>query len=348
MAKECYLYEKKENKKVRCNACNHRCLIKNQEVGICGVRKNVDGKLYLAVYEKIVGLNVDPIEKKPLFHFLPGTEILSFGTVGCNFRCLFCQNWDISQVSRKDYAREFNVERTIFGKEIKVKEIVDIAVKNNIQSIAYTYNEPAVFFELAFDVAKIAHEKGIKNVYVSNGFETKEAIEKIAPYLDAINVDLKSFSNDFYRKVCGGTLKPVLETIKRVHKLGIWMEITTLIIPGYNDSEEELKKIAEFIKSVDGEGNIPWHVTRFHPMFKMTDVAPTPIKTLEKAYEIGKEEGLKYVYVGNIRDEKRESTYCWKCNEKVIERNFYGGEIKNHLERNKCPKCGSEIHGVFK
>lgn len=243
------------------------------------------------VYGKAVALHVDPIEKKPLYHFMPGTEVLSFGTVGCNFRCDFCQNWDISQVSKPPTSQ-------IFGQDLPPKKIVEIAKKEKIPSIAYTYNEPAIFFEYAYDTAKLAHKTGIKNVYVSNGYESAEAREKIAPLLDAINIDLKSFDEKFYQKYCGARLQPVLENITQLHTFGVHLEITTLIIPGKNDSKNNLEKIAKFIAKVDK--NIPWHISRFFPAYKMTDVPVTPIDTLQKAQKLGKKAGLKYVYIGNI------------------------------------------------
>ncbi|MBS3122619.1 AmmeMemoRadiSam system radical SAM enzyme [Candidatus Woesearchaeota archaeon] len=363
--KECYLYDKQKNKIVKCNACSHRCTIADGKVGICGVRKNIDGKLYSLVYGKTAAFNIDPIEKKPLFHFMPNTKILSFGTVGCNFRCSFCQNWEISQAPR-EAAR--NGRDGIFGEEMSPEEIVNMAVKNNCPSIAYTYNEPAIFIEYAFDTAKLAHETKltdaktntangdamdiIKNIYVSNGYETKEALELMKPYIDAMNIDLKSFSEEFYKEVCGAKLAPVLETIKRAHDLGFWIEITTLIIPGKNDSEKELTKIAEFIASIDK--NIPWHVSRFFPMYQMLEVIPTPEKTLLKAYDIGKKAGLNYVYVGNLLLDSKENTYCPKCNELLIKRHGFAimenklvKESAKSKSKDTCPKCKTKIAGVF-
>ena len=342
--KECYLYEVKDKNYVRCNACSHRCLIKKGDVGICGVRENINGKLYLKVYERPVSLNIDPIEKKPLYHFYPGKEILSFGTVGCNFKCAFCQNWDISQISRKDFSKEFGVERQISGHKKKVEDIVNMAIKENIPMIAYTYNEPAVFFEFAYDTAKLANKKGLKNVYVSNGYETKESLDMIKEYLDAINIDLKSFSGEFYNRICGAKLSRVLETIKYVYKLGIWMEITTLLIPGYNDSDDEIRKIAKFIKSLSD--SIPWHISRFYPSFKMNDVLPTPLERMERAYEIGREVGLKYIYLGNIGDTDKVNTCCPECGKEIIHREFMGN-IESRVKNNKCPYCGGYVHGVF-
>lgn len=291
--KQCVLY-KKEGDKVRCIACNHRCLIAKDKTGICGVRKNIKGKLHLLVYGKVISKNIDPIEKKPLYHFLPGTYSYSIGTFGCNFRCSFCQNYNISQF--KELYGEIKKEQFI-GKDFSPQEIVKQAIKNKCPSISYTYNEPTIFIEFAHDTAKLAKKKGLKNILVTNGYMTKECLEFIAPYIDAMNIDLKSFSDKFYVKHCKAHLSPVLDIIKLAKKKKIWIEITTLIIPGENDSKKELEQIAKFIASVDK--NIPWHISRFFPAYKMMNKQPTPIKTLEKAYKIGKKH-LNYVYIGNV------------------------------------------------
>jgi len=285
--RECVLY-KKEKGNVRCLACAHKCLISEDKTGICGVRKNIQRKLYLLVYGKVAAKNVDPIEKKPLYHFLPGTYAYSIGTVGCNFRCSWCQNFDISQASKQG---------RIFGQDITPKQIVEEALKTGCKSIAYTYNEPAIFIEFVKDTAELAKKKGLKNILVTNGYMTKECLDFIAPYTDAMNIDFKSFSDDTYKKYCGASLKPVLDTIKRAHKKGIHIELTTLVIPDINDSSQELEQIAKFIAKIDK--NIPWHISRFFPMYKMLDKKSTPIETLKKAEEIGKKY-LKYVHVGNI------------------------------------------------
>ncbi len=289
--KEAVLYEKigkGKEKKVRCLACAHKCIIGNDKTGICGVRKNINGKLFLLVYGKVVSMNVDPIEKKPLYHFLPGSKSFSIGTVGCNFRCDWCQNFDISQASKKGI---------ITGKDISCEEIVEKALENNCKSISYTYNEPAIFIEFVKDVAKLAKKRGLKNILVTNGYLSKECFDYISDYIEAMNIDLKSFNNNFYKKYCGTTLKPVLETIKRAYGKGIHIEITTLIILGLNDSDKELEKIAKFIASLNNK--IPWHISRFFPMYKMLDKKITPIETLEKAYKIGKKY-LKYIHMGNV------------------------------------------------
>jgi len=326
--KEAVLYKKLANGKVQCTACNHYCVIPEGKTGICGVRKNIDGKLYLLVYGVVVAQNVNPIEKKPLYHFLPGTKVYSIGTVGCNFRCAFCQNWDISQT------------RVPVGEKMTPEEIVSSAVKNGCKSIAYTYNEPTIFAEYISDTAKLAKKKHLKNILVTNGYMSKECLDYLAPNIDAANVDLKAFSDNFYKKHTAARLKPVLDTIKRMHKRGIWLEITTLIIPGENDSSEELEKIAKFISKIDK--NIPWHISRFYPQYKMLDKNPTSLKSLRTAKKIG-EKYLKYVYVGNVYEDSH--TFCKTCNNPIIERRGY--YIENKMKRNKCPFCGNDVEGVF-
>lgn len=284
------LFKQLSSEKVQCLACAHHCVIADGKTGICGVRKNVKGELDLLVYGKPVAIHVDPIEKKPLYHFLPGTEILSLGTFGCNFRCSFCQNADISQVRTHD---AYSMTRLI-----EPSEIIQMALKYKTPSIAYTYNEPTIFVEYAHDIMALAREAGLKNVFVSNGYESMETWEYIGPYLDAINIDLKSFSDEFYKKQCGARLQPVLDSIKECHRRKIWQEITTLLIPGENDSDEELTQIAEFIASVDN--GIPWHISRFHPDYKMLNKDETSLKSLENAKRIGLEAGLKFVYLGNV------------------------------------------------
>ena len=293
--KECALYKKLENGKVRCLACNHKCYINEDETGICGVRKNIKGKLYLLVYGKPVSINIDPIEKKPLYHFLPNTYSYSLGTIGCNFKCLFCQNYDISQF--KEVYGEITEKFLKNIHKVTPEKIVEDAIKLNCKSISYTYNEPTIFIEFVKDIAVLAKKKSLKNILVTNGYMSKEGFDFIKNEIDAMNIDLKSFSDKFYIKLCGARLNPVLETIKRAYNAGIHIEITTLLIPGENDSDEELEKIAKFISSVDK--NIPWHISRFFPMYKMNDKLPTPITTLKKAEKIGKKY-LNYVYLGNV------------------------------------------------
>jgi len=335
--KEAMFYEKSEGKLVNCNLCSHRCRkIADSKRGICGVRENRDGKLYSLVYGKAVARSVDPIEKKPLFNFLPGSRSYSIATVGCNFRCEHCQNYDISQMPKE--------RGTIVGEDVPPEEIVSAAKRNRCESIAYTYTEPTIFFEYAYDTAKLAKKEGIKNVFVTNGYITPKALKEISPYLDAANIDLKSFSDEFYRKICGARLQPVLDSIRLYKGLGIWIEITTLIIPSLNDSEEELRKIAEFISEV-GE-DTPWHISQFYPTYKLIDLPRTPVATLRKAREIGLEAGLKYVYEGNVPGEDGESTYCPNCGKLLIHR--FGYHIKeNKIKNSKCTYCGAEIDGLY-
>lgn len=335
MLKESYLYKKLKNNVAQCQTCSHYCILKNNEIGICGVRENKDGKIYSLVYKKACALNIDPIEKKPLFHFFPGSKSLSIATVGCNFSCHNCQNWSISQ--------EPKILKRIRGKEISPEKVVEIALKNNLPSISYTYNEPTVFLEYAFDIMRLAKKKGLKNIWVSNGFLSKETIELIGPYLDAINVDLKSFSDDFYRKYCGGRLQPVLDTLIRLKKKNIWTEITTLVIPTLNDTEKTFKKISRFIGKKLGP-NTPWHITQFYGSisWKLQELPNTPIETLKKAYEIGKKAGLKYVYTGNIPGLDSEDTYCPKCRTKMISR--FGYEIERFDKNGKCLKCQESLN----
>jgi pyruvate formate lyase activating enzyme len=327
--KEAMFYKKLEGNKVRCNLCHHRCVISEGKKGICQVRENRKGVLYSLVYGKIVASDDDPIEKKPLFHFYPGTTAYSIATVGCNFHCLHCQNWEISQVKNK-----------IVGKDITPDNIVKNAINNSCQSIAYTYTEPTIFYEYAYDIAKIANGKGLKNLFITNGYISEDALKKISPYLDAVNIDLKSMSDGFYNKVCGAKLQPVLDNIKLYHDLDIWMEITTLIIPGYNDDSDELKRIAEFITNIDV--GIPWHVIGFYPAYKLNDVSPTSAETLRKAVEIGRKARLEYVYQGNTRE--GENTYCPYCGELLILRDYFG-IVAYDVINGSCPYCGKHIAG---
>jgi pyruvate formate lyase activating enzyme len=334
--KEAMFYEKLDEKKVRCFLCSHHCTIKEGKRGICHVRKNMDGTLYSLVYGKVISMHIDPIEKKPLFHFLPSSTSFSIATAGCNFRCEHCQNFEISQ-----YPME---HEDIPGQTVTPEDIVEAAAKNGCESISYTYTEPTIFFEFAYDCAKLAHSKGIKNVFVSNGFTTPEATRVIAPYLDGNNIDLKG-SDDFYRKICSARLEPVKETIRLMKELGVWVEVTTLIIPDLNDSEEDLRDIAGFIKSVDPY--IPWHVSQFYPTYQLMDKPRTPVKTLQKAREIGFEAGLKYVYEGNVPGEGGENTYCHNCRELLIRRLGFS-IVKNNIKDGQCLKCGTAIKGVWK
>lgn len=328
--------ETKEGKKVKCGLCSHRCLIAPGKRGICWVRENTDGTLYSLVYNKVIAQNIDPIEKKPLFHFQPGSLSYSIATPGCNFRCMHCQNADISQMPRDH-------EGAIAGRDAPPAEIVELAKKYRCASISYTYTEPTIYFELAYDTARLAHEAGLKNVFVTNGYITPEALETIRPYLHAANIDLKGFTDDFYKKTCGARLQPVLDAIRLYKQFGIWIEITTLVIPGLNDSDAELRGIAQFVKSVGEE--IPWHVSAFYPTYKLTDRPRTPRSTLQRARQIGLDAGLRYVYEGNVPGEG-EDTFCWGCKNRLVRRTGFFVE-ENNIKDGKCPHCGTKIDGIW-
>ncbi len=322
---------------VQCHLCPHSCVIKPGKRGLCRVRENQDGVLWSLVYGKIVSEHVDPIEKKPIFHLLPGSFSFSIATVGCNFHCRHCQNYEISQYPHLHNDIIPGVTRT-------PEQIVATAKQYGCQSISYTYVEPTVFFEFAFETAVLAREAGLKNIFVSNGYTSSEATRKIAPYLDANNIDLKAFSTKFYRDICGARFEPILETINLMKELGVWVEITTLIIPGLNDSDQELRDIADFIKGIDPE--MPWHISRFHPTYKMTDISPTPASTLHKARQIGLDVGLAHVYEGNIPGTGEENTCCGNCGKILIERTGYH-IARNTLINGNCPACQTPLAGIF-
>jgi pyruvate formate lyase activating enzyme len=335
---EAYLYEKLEESKVKCNLCSHRCTIRDGRRGICSVRENDAGILKTLVYGKLVARNIDPIEKKPLFHFLPGTLSYSIATVGCNFRCRFCQNADIAQMPS-------DREGTILGAVSTPRETVDAARQGGCRSIAYTYTEPTVFFEFAYETAKLAHNENIRNVFVTNGYMTADALRMIHPYLDAANVDLKAFNPKYYKEVCGADLKHVQATLKLMKSLGIFVEVTTLVVPGLNDDPSELNSLAAFIAQGLGP-ETPWHISRFHPTYKLTDRPSTPVQTLTMARELGLKAGLKYVYTGNVPGNAAANTFCYSCGESVIER--WGFQVeKMQLKNGNCIKCGAEIDGIW-
>lgn len=336
MMKEAMLYNALPEKKVSCFLCNHRCDIVNSKFGICGVRQDREGKLYTHVYGEVIAAHVDPIEKKPLYHFLPGTTSFSVATIGCNFRCPFCQNWQISQVSKRK-------EQGLSGQKLLPEDVVYAAKNYGCRSISYTYTEPTIFFEYAYETAKLAKKEGLANVFVTNGYMTPEALETIKPYLDACNVDLKSFREEFYKEICKAHLQPVLDSIRLMKKLNIWVEVTTLVVPDENDGEEELRNIARFIAETDPD--IPWHISRFHPNYKYTDTRATPLETLRKACSIGKREGLRYIYVGNVLGES-EDTLCPSCGETIIRR--HGFSISGYkVKDSACASCGKHVAGVF-
>lgn len=336
MIKEAMLYEKLEGGHVRCALCSHRCRIAPAKRGICGVRENREGTLYSLVYGPVIAASVDPVEKKPLYHLYPGSDSYSIAAVGCNFRCSFCQNHEISQMPRE-------VGR-IAGREMSSRRVVDEAVDSASKSISYTYTEPTVFFEFARDTARLARERGLKNIFVTNGFMTQEALEAASPWLDAANVDLKSFRDEFYRRHCGARLEPVLETLRGMKEKGVWVEVTTLVIPTLNDDEGELRDIAAFVRSLGAE--VPWHVSRFFPRYKSQGLSPTPLQTVDRALEIGREAGLRHVYGGNVPGSASDHTYCSACGNLLIERQGY--EIRAYnLEGSRCRRCGTVLAGVF-
>ena len=332
--RDAQFWQKLDGDDIQCNLCHQVCRIRPGKRGLCGVRENQEGKLMTLVYGNLIAANVDPIEKKPFFHFMPGSLAYSIATMGCNFRCLHCQNADISQAPRET--------GKVLGGFVPPEEVVAAAEANGCQAIAYTYTEPTIFFEYAYDVAVLAKEKGLKNVFVSNGYTGEEAAKKIMPILDANNIDLKG-DDQFYRKVCKARLEPVQRNIKLFWDSGVWVEVTTLIIPGYNDSEEQLRDIARFLASVSED--LPWHVSAFYPMHKMKDVPRAGVELLRRGLGIGREAGLRYVYAGNIPGES-EDTRCPVCGEIQIERLGYR-IMRNSIIDGHCPKCGSPAAGVW-
>ena len=332
---EALLYQKLDNGQVRCYLCAHRCLIDKGKKGFCQVRENRDGRLYSLVYGRSISQGIDPIEKKPLYHFYPGSRSFSIATPGCNFRCDWCQNWEISQLPREQHffgAREYSPEEVVFA-----------AQQSGCRTIAYTYTEPTIFFEYSYDIARLAREAGLANIYVSNGYMSAEMLELFHPWLDAANIDLKAFRDETYRKYVGARLQPVLESLKKIHDYGIWLEVTTLVIPGVNDDPQELQEIAEFIATELG-AETPWHVSRFYPTYKMDRMPPTSPATIRQAVEIGRKAGLKYVYPGNLAGET--NTCCPACGKLLIQRSGFGIG-GNQVDRNGCcPACGERVAGV--
>lgn len=330
-AHEAMLYRKAEKNFCDCFLCAHRCHIAPGKRGICRVRENREGTLYSLVYGLLVAAHVDPIEKKPLYHFLPGSSSYSIATMGCNFQCDFCQNWQISQGAR---------EGEIPGQYTEPEEIVEAAVSHRCTSISYTYTEPTIFFEYAFDCAKLAKSRGLYNNFVTNGYETPETIEKMAGLIDAANVDLKAFSDEFYRDRCKARLEPVCEAIRLMHQAKIHLEVTTLLIPGYNDDPDELKRLVEFVAGISPE--IPWHVSRYHPDYQFNHAGVTPAEAIFQAIEIGKKAGLQFVYAGNLPAGNYENTRCPKCGATVITRTGFSAKITG-LRKSACAKCGEAL-----
>lgn len=335
MLHEAMLYTRKEDGRVSCCLCSHGCNIAPGKFGICNVRENVEGTLYTHSYGLLIARHIDPVEKKPLYHFQPGSLSYSIAAAGCNFQCEFCQNWEISQIKE---AKKFGLQSL----KAEPRHIVAAALRSGCRSISYTYTEPTIFFEFARDIGILAREAALRNIFVTNGFMTGEALNEARSFLDAANVDLKSFRDDYYRKVCKGRLDPVLKSIAKMREHQVWVEVTTLIVPGLNDSDEELKGIAGFLAGLDV--NIPWHISRFHPQYKMSGASSTPMETLNRAYQIGKEAGLRFVYQGNVIG-KGNHTYCYNCDRLLIERGGFNVNM-NYTAQGKCPECGSPIAGI--
>lgn len=335
--REAAFYQVLPDNRVLCYLCAQKCKISEDRVGICGVRINQAGKLYTLVYGLAVAANIDPIEKKSFFHMLPGSRSMSIATAGCNFRCQYCQNWEISQISKGEH-------KQISGEELSPERVVQLAKRYNCKTISYTYTEPTIFYEYALETAKLAKQEGIYNIFVTNGYITEEPLREIKPYLAACNVDLKSFDDKKYRRIMGAVLQPVLDSLKLMKELGIWVEVTTLLIPTVNDSLEELKDIANFVKSLGPE--TPWHVTAFHPDYKMLNLPATPSETLKKARKIGLEAGLRYVYSGNIPGLEGENTYCYNCGKLLLKRVGFQ-VLENQIENGACPYCKKQIDGIW-
>lgn len=332
MLKDGVLWQPLNDGKAKCNVCSYRCVIKPGGLGHCRTRKNVDGRIFTMIYGTVTSEASDPIEKKPLYHFYPGSHSYSIGSVGCNFKCEHCQNWGISQVDIEE----------VYHFDIAPEQAVENAFATLCKSVSWTYNEPAIWLEFTHDTAKLCHEKGLKTIYVTNGYATPEHMEQMKGLLDAYRVDIKGFSDQFYKKVCGSKLEPVLASTKIAHEMGMHVEVINLIIPGLNDSVEEITALSKWCFDNLGP-DTPVHFTRFHPMYHMDNVDSTPLKSLERAHEIARAEGMNYVYLGNVIGHKWESTYCPKCGELLIER--YGFSILkyNVPQDKKCPKCGEKI-----
>ncbi|MBU4252033.1 MAG: AmmeMemoRadiSam system radical SAM enzyme [Candidatus Omnitrophica bacterium] len=333
--KEAQLYTRLKNLQVHCQLCAHSCKIPEGKFGFCGVRQNISGILYTHNYAKLVAANIDPVEKKPLYHFLPGTSTFSIASAGCNFRCGFCQNWQISQV-------DFNHQQPP-PEDFSADKVVKLAQQNNCKSIAYTYTEPTIYFEFALETAKLAKEASLRNIFVTNGYMSQKTVSLLSPYLDAANIDLKFFKESSYQRICSAKLGPVLDSIQLLNAAGVWIEITTLIIPGVNDTPGELTAIAKFIAAVNKD--IPWHISRFHADYKFKDYAPTPERTLKLAYDLGISQGLHYVYVGNF-GAWGQDTLCARCRRLLIKRDGFN-ILESNLAQNRCVFCQTALPGVF-
>ncbi len=335
--KEARFWTVRDDGALQCRLCPHACVIREGQTGLCGVRRNTGGKLMSLVWGRAVAAGVDPIEKKPLFHVRPGTLAFSIATVGCNLRCAFCQNSDISQ-----YPIETG---RIAGDDLPPEEVVAQAIASRCASISYTYTEPTIFLEYALDTARLAREEGLLNTLVTNGFTSASVIREEFPGLiDAANIDLKAFREDFYHRLCHARLKEVLDAIRAYHACGVWIEITTLIIPGENDGDEELREIAAFIHSLSPD--IPWHLSRYYPRYRYDKAGPTPLTTIEHARDIGLSQGLNFVYTGNVTGHEGENTFCPGCGKAIISRTGYR-ITKKSMQKNRCAHCGHTIAGRF-
>ncbi|MEM4263567.1 MAG: AmmeMemoRadiSam system radical SAM enzyme [Candidatus Woesearchaeota archaeon] len=333
---EALWYKRLKDNILQCSLCPRRCVIKDGETGFCGVRQNREGKLYSLVYGKATAVQIDPIEKKPLYHFLPGSAAFSIGTIGCTLICQHCQNWTTSQAKPGKWHTY----------DLTPKEIVKKAVEEHCESIAYTYNEPTVFAEYALDTAKLAKKKGIKNIFVTNGFTNQESLKDICKHMDAANVDLKAFDNEFYKKYTGAWMEPILEALKTYQEKKVWLEITNLVIPKLNDDMEKIKQMIAWIKENLGE-DVPLHFSAFYPAYKLEDMPPTSAATLIEARKLAMNTGLHYVYIGNVTTTEEENTFCPKCKKLLIERSYYN-ILQNRIKDGKCPECGHKIAGVWK
>ncbi len=327
-------YFEPENRFVRCNLCPHNCLIADGEKGTCGVRGNTNGSLISLNYSKLVAIHADPVEKKPLYHFLPGSRTLSLAATGCNLQCSFCQNCSISVAEDYDYPP---------GRITSPEAIINLALRENCTSIAFTYSEPTVWYEFMFDIAAIAKQVGLKTILVSNGYIASEPLINLLPLLDAANIDLKAFTENFYRNRCKATLSPVLETLKIIAASDIWLEITTLLIEDLNSSEEEIDSITQFILSLNK--NIPWHISRFFPNHKMQDKPAGQNSIIYRAVEQARAAGLKYIYAGNTGENRYNSTFCSECGEEIISRHYYS--VNTKISGGLCPECQSSVPGVW-
>ncbi|MGO9567551.1 MAG: AmmeMemoRadiSam system radical SAM enzyme [Desulfomonilaceae bacterium] len=334
--KEALLYDRLKDGVVKCRLCRHGCKIDEGKKGICGVRQNKEGTLYTLVYDKVVSTNVDPIEKKPLFHFWPGSKSFSIATVGCNFFCTFCQNYSISQMPR-DRGR-------IIGEAYSPADIVAMAVASGCRSISYTYTEPTIYYELARETMVEARKSGILNVFVTNGYMTRDMLDDSKGLIDAANVDLKAFNDRFYLHYCRARREGVIDTLRYMKELGIWLEVTTLLIPTLNDDPTEVLELARFIRT-DLGAETPWHVSRYYPQYKEQELPPTDVEALRRVRQVGLDEGLHYVYTGNVPGDSGEKTYCPGCSLVLIDREGYRIQ-KYALKDGLCPKCGYRLEGV--